>query len=668
MACVCLVLGLAGAGGFTGTSGSFAVVLDGAGSLTEQDGAQDLQQDQLLERVAAQVVSIPATRQADRVAVITVEGAIDAVTAISVTRRIRAAEAGGFDAMVIEINSPGGELGAVLEISNEIKNSSITNTVAWVRPDAYSGGAIIALACLEIVTSNPASMGDAFIIQVGFGQVRGLSPVERTKFLPPLMADVTDSARRAGYDEYLVQAIVVDGIELWMVEEVATGRRMAINEEEYRLLFGDDVVRGKPMLAAVTGGVKTYLEELGDEDENETEDEADAGVGEDRDGVPTDEEEGEQGDEQRDGQDREIGENTGLIEDGFEDPNAYKPASPTLRDVEMAMSDRGENSTEQVAGLEYPSVRPVLTREDAGEFRLIGYVTDGSSAIVMRDDQLQDFGFSSRIVESDEELRAYFGAKELVRARISVTERVVRFFNNFFVRGLLIAIMLIALFVEMVMAGTGIAGIVAMVALGLLLGPPAMIGLSGWWELIAIVIGILCLAIEAFVVPGFGVFGVIGIVALFGGLIGTFVSSNGSMSNPATQQDLMTGAVTVLLAFVTAGIGWWLIVRNAQNLPIFEKLMLSGASGVGGQPQQSMLHAIVADDGSVKVGAVGVTTTALVPVGQAEIDGELIEVYSSMGMIDRGTRVRVVESTKTRVVVQEVDDEHAEDSERSGEV
>ena len=575
------------------------------------------------------VNSIPASRKAERIVVITVKGAIDRITAMSVIRRIEASELAGFDAMVLEIDSPGGELGAVLEISNAIKSSSITNTVAWVNADAYSGGAIIALACNEIVTSSPASMGDAFVITYGPGGVRGLSPDERTKFLPPLMADVTDSARRSGFDEYLVQAIVVDGVELWYVENNKTGQRIAINESEYRMLFGDEVVRGKPILAEVTGGVRTYATE------NET-------TSDDVDGVD-DEPAQDQSEEETDQQE--------VVRDSTSaDPSAYRPASETLKDIAGELA-KPELSPESVTN------RPAISGGDYGKYRLLGYITDGSAAIVMRDDQLAYFGFSSGIIRDDDELKAFFGAEKLVRINESATERMVRILVSPAVRFFLIVVLLIAVFVEMIMAGTGIAGAVALGALVLILGPPAMIGLSGWWELIAIGVGVLCLAVEAFIIPGFGVFGVIGFIALFGGLIGTFVSAGGSMSNPNMQRDLMTGSVTVLLAFITAGIGWWLIVRNAQNLPLFDRLILSGASGVGGIPKKTMLHAIVPHDGSVRAGDEGVTTTPLYPSGQAEINGEIVDVAAGFGYIDRGTKVRVVSVRAMRIEVEAIDNE-----------
>jgi membrane-bound serine protease (ClpP class) len=185
-----------------------------------------------------------------------------------------------------------------------------------------------------------------------------------------------------------------------------------------------------------------------------------------------------------------------------------------------------------------------------------------------------------------------------------------------------------------------------------------VIGLNGWWELIAIVIGLVCLAIELFVTPGVGIFGVVGFVMVFAGLLGTFVSAGSGLSDPQTQRDLMRGAVTVILAFFTAGIGWWLILKNAHNLPIFDKFILSGASGVGGMPTKSMLHAIIADDGSVKVGSEGITTTPLIPIGQAEFGDELCDEHAAFGSIDRGQRVRVVSATRMRIEVEPINDEH----------
>ena len=610
------------------------------------------------------VTSVPASRQADRIVVITVEGAIDRMTAISVKRRLEAAERAGFDGFVLEVNSPGGDLGACLEISQAIKSSAITNSVAWVHDEAYSGGAIISLACNEIVTSDPSSFGDALIILVdmlGMSGMQTLSPEQRTKALPPLMADVIDSARRSGYDEFLVQAIVTDGIELWQVEDIETGERLAISENEYRMLFDGDPIRGRAMLAHVTGGVKTYQDPAADTSGDE--ERPDAGVAdEDQDAVSADPD-GTQDAPGDAGDDREADPQDPGQEPGLNDPNAYRPASDTLRDVEQEF-ENAERSAELT--LMQETNRRLITPEDKGRYRLVGYICDGSSAIVMREQEMLEFGFSNRIVNTDEELKAFFNAKSLTRVNENVFEKLVRFLTNPFVQFVIIAVFLLAILVEMVTAGTGIAGAVALGALLLLIGPGALLGLSGWWEVIAIVVGLICLAVEIFVVPGFGIFGVVGFIALFGGLMGTLVSAGGSMSTPQMQQQLLRGSVTVLLAFITAGVLWWLFIRRAQDLPIFQKLMLNDTPASPTGSTKTLLHAITMDDGSVREGDIGVTTTPLYPIGQAEFDGQLHDVYSAFGTIEVNVAVRAVRVTRMRIEVEPVSDEHLDKEDRAG--
>jgi membrane-bound serine protease (ClpP class) len=594
-------------------------------------------------------ISVPTSRQADRVAIITIEGAIDAITAMSVRRRINEAETAGYNAMVFEIDSPGGGVGPVLDITNAIKSSTIPNTIAWVNPDAYSGGAIIALACSEIISSTPASMGDAFpVIMTAVtqgnqtrGGLRGLTADERTKLLPPLLADVTDSARRNGYDEYLVQAIVIDGIELWQIENTNTAKRYAINEAEYRTLFNEDPPRGMPLIAQVTGGRPTGVTNNPTDDSSESQDAENVDDTDDTDGiVETDEEESSSQSETTE----QLPAPT--------DNTAFKPASDTLDDVV-----REFNAPERVAELSLlaGSTRPNFNNEDPSLYTPIAYITDGSAPIVMREQQLIDLGFSSGIINTDEELKAFMGAKELARANESWSEGLVRVMTSLPVRGVIIAIFLIAVFVELITPGTGIGATVALIAIIALIAPPAMIGLAGWWEIIAIIVGLMLLAIEAFVLPGFGIFGILGVISLFAGILWTFIPAGSSLSNPSTQQDLLGAVVTVMLAGFSAAIVIWFIGRNIERVPLFDKLILSTASGIGAEPRnQSLFSAMATDDRTLRAGETGTATTDLRPAGQADINDTLVDVVAEFGYIEAGTQVRITSVESFRIVVDRV--------------
>jgi hypothetical protein len=180
--------------------------------------------------------AVPAYRQANTVAVLTVHGAIDGITLRSLERRVRQAKADGADAIVLDIDTPGGALDSTLDICHLIRTESPANTVAWINPQAYSAGTIIALACREIVVGPNSAFGDAAPISP-FGYIPA---TERAKVESPLLTEVIDSARTNHYDEKLVEAFIGVGVELWMIENIDTGERAFVDRQEYQTLFGED--------------------------------------------------------------------------------------------------------------------------------------------------------------------------------------------------------------------------------------------------------------------------------------------------------------------------------------------------------------------------------------------------------------------------------------------
>lgn len=552
---------------------------------------------------------IPASRQAQDIAVITITGPIDKWTSYSVRRRLELAEKRGVGAVVIDLDTPGGEVGAVLEITDALKATSIPNTVGWVNPNAYSGGAIIALACREIVVSDPATMGDAAPIAVSpFTGLQNLGKTEREKILAPLIAELIDSARRHGYDELLVQAFVADGIELWMVEDNLTGRRLFIDEAEYSLLFDGDPPRSRVDVSkadnppAVTGA----------------------------------------------GADAASTETAGLT--------ILAPgATPELkRDVAASLDFRGSESR-----------RPVISGADRGRYTLIGYASNGR-LLTLKTADLVRYGFAQRVVANDTELKQYFGAVTLIRLDESWSERLARFLDSFWIKGLLIVVFLLALFMEMAAPGIGLPGGVALLALATLVAPQVLVGAASWWGVVAIFTGLGLIAVEIFVIPGFGVPGVAGLLLMLMGLLGVIVGPGG-FSGPDAGEDIVYAVATLLLALFTAGVGMYFISKHYRSIPIMNKLVLADHSG-GPTADSGMLGAMaVADAGALRVGDVGVATTPLRPAGTAEFDDRLIDVVSEFGFVERGGRVRVTSVGKYRVAVEPAERDAADPDDTSSE-
>ena len=138
--------------------------------------------------------------------------------------------------------------------------------------------------------------------------------------------------------------------------------------------------------------------------------------------------------------------------------------------------------------------------------------------------------------------------------------------------------------------------------------------------------------------------GVVGLILLFAGLVGTFVPQ-GSGAFPTSshaQSDMLWGATTVLLASFTAGLGMWAIARHFGSLPILGRLVLK--SPTADEESESFLSAMDPDpDGPVQVGDVGTALTPLRPAGRVDMGDHVIDAIAEFGFIPIGSKVRVGE-------------------------
>lgn len=563
---------------------------------TGQDGGDRSGQDQSAggSGAAGGTVAIaPAYRQASKIAVLRVEGVIDEVTLLSLIRRVEEAKNLGAQAIVFDLDTPGGRVDSTLGITRLIKTECPPNTVAWINPDAYSAGTYMALACREIVVAPNASFGDAAPIN----PLMSLSDTERAKQEAPLLREVVDSARRHRYDEKLVQSFVSMGIELWLIEHATTGERVFVDREEYRTVFGGDPPQQIPDLAPperVRQGQKP---------------------------MP-------------------------FVNQLFELEETYDPATLTPEQREQM----------KLLEQELPSVRPVLTEQDRGQWRLVMQVVSDDQLLTVKPSDAMYYGLAVAVIRNDEELKAYFGAVGLVRLNESWSEGLVRFLINGWVRALLIAVFIIALFIELSAPGLGVFGATALAALVILVGAPYLIGMAQWWEILMIVLGLVLIATELFVIPGTVIAGASGAILLLVGLVGTFIS--GGLDDSVGQGELVTGIVATLLGCFVAGIGVWIISRQMDSLPFFSKLVLSAGSSAerGGGRSSGLLAAMgPAAASTLSPGAQGSAATDLRPSGRALFDGRMVDVVSSGEFIDRGTRVRVVSVGRFRIEVEAAD-------------
>lgn len=235
---------------------------------------------------------------------------------------------------------------------------------------------------------------------------------------------------------------------------------------------------------------------------------------------------------------------------------------------------------------------------------------------------------------------------EVYSTSVNWAEALVRFLTNPIVTGLLLTLGMLGLLFEVKSPGFGVGGGVGLLSLGLFFGSHYLVGLAGWEEFILISLGIALLVVELFVVPGFGVFGILGLGGILGGLYLTMV---GEFSDPSTYAQ----AASVLGASLVIGItGGWLVLRSA---PSHERLVRAGL--VLGSATHSKEGYVSSTARSELIGMKGVTLTDLRPAGAARFGDERVDVVAEAGWIPRGTNVQVLRAEGYRHVVRSVDED-----------
>jgi len=180
------------------------------------------------------------TSQPSQAAVIVLRGEVDNYSRDTLMRRFDSARAVGAKTVIVQIDTYGGLASAGLEISQFLKRQNDLHTVAFIDKKAYSAGAMIALACDEMVMQPGSVVGDcAPIMFRSDGSLDALPAAERAKAESPILADFRDSAQRNGYNPLLAESMVAVDRVVYFVENGKSGERKFVNESEYQALPKD---------------------------------------------------------------------------------------------------------------------------------------------------------------------------------------------------------------------------------------------------------------------------------------------------------------------------------------------------------------------------------------------------------------------------------------------
>lgn len=257
------------------------------------------------------------------------------------------------------------------------------------------------------------------------------------------------------------------------------------------------------------------------------------------------------------------------------------------------------------------------------------------------------YGFCEARVNSIEEILERNGVKdyELVKYELSATEKIIAFFLNPFISGILILVIVGGIWFELQTPGVGFPLLASGIALVLYFVPYYLNGLAANWEIILFFAGLALLLVEILVLPGFGVAGVLGITAIVSSLVLMMLNNDAFNFDFVPSADIFVAVVTTLTGVAGSILLLFFAGVKFTDTKIFSRIALTDtqdkSEGYTGRfVKESM------------TGKKGTAYTVLRPSGKVMIEGEIYDAYTRGDFIDKGQEVTVLDDEGTSLRVR----------------
>jgi membrane-bound serine protease (ClpP class) len=277
-------------------------------------------------------------------------------------------------------------------------------------------------------------------------------------------------------------------------------------------------------------------------------------------------------------------------------------------------------------------------------------VSDTGQVLTFTASEAISNNYCEGIAASIDDVISKIGIKEyeLKSYNPSTMDKMIGLLINPMVSGVLIMIIIGGIYFELQSPGIGFALGASIVAALLYFAPLYLEGMAENWELILFIVGIILIMVEVFAIPGFGVAGVAGIIAVITGLTLSLVD-NVVFENPQFTGEglgILLKSLSLVLVAVLLGIilSLWatrkLLTSTAFGNLSLKSEQLTEEGFIGVETEQQSL-----------IGATGVAHTVLRPSGRVMIHNKVYDAKSEYGFIGKGEAIKVIRYETGQVYV-----------------
>lgn len=328
--------------------------------------------------------------------------------------------------------------------------------------------------------------------------------------------------------------------------------------------------------------------------------------------------------------------------------NGYPP------NLAVAMVDEDIEVMEVTVNGERKFLTPDEVREAKHRGDAIGeenWVKKKEKILTLTQQQAISYGIA-RDAKSRAEVYRDLGvsAKSEIVAEFSWSESLVGFLTSGIVQTILMIVGILGIWIELKTPGFGAPGILGIASFAVLLFGHHLVGLAEVTEILVFIAGIAFVAVELFLLPGTGLFAVLGAVCIFAGLV--FSMNFGGISVPKESWEtagLFSALGRVMVSFLGATTGFLVLIRFLPQVPFLNRAILR--TELSAETGASAPAPFTPD---TLVGKTGIAVTPLRPGGKIEIGGVPYDVVTDGDFIEKGEPIRITALEGIRIVVERV--------------
>jgi membrane-bound serine protease (ClpP class) len=270
---------------------------------------------------------------------------------------------------------------------------------------------------------------------------------------------------------------------------------------------------------------------------------------------------------------------------------------------------------------------------------------DSTQLVTLTSEEAVKYKMADTILNKLDDVLKYLNLEnaKVIDVRSNWAEDVVRFLSNPIIASILIMIGFFGLLTEIKTPGWGLPGTAGLIALALFFGSSYILQLASIVEILMFIAGIILIAVEIFVIPGFGLPGIAGIILVFASIFLSLLGGDPFI----TFETISVAIIQLTIAIIAAIVLVFLLAKYLPKTSAFSRLVLSESEkaneGFVSYPSETSL-----------LGKTGKSLTVLRPAGIAEIEGKKYDVIADNEYIEPGKVIKVIRVEGIKVVVSEV--------------